>query len=89
MNRSTTATRNDADDAGRQIRTTDNYIWTSPCPACRATVSYDCCVPPNVFGPQPCNDQNVTVETTYNADGQVLTLTAKNPVTGGQTTRYQ
>jgi hypothetical protein len=38
---------------------------------------------------RPGNDQNVTVETTYNADSQVLTLTAKNPVTGDQTTRYQ
>ncbi len=33
-------------------------------------------------------DEDVTVETTYNADGQVSTLTAKNPTTGDQTTRY-
>jgi len=33
-------------------------------------------------------DQDVTVETTYNADGQVLTLTAKNGTTGDQTTQY-
>jgi YD repeat-containing protein len=31
----------------------------------------------------------VIVETTFNADGQTLTLTAKNPVTRDQTTRYQ
>ena len=29
------------------------------------------------------------VESTYNADGQILTLTAKNPVTRDQSTRYQ
>ena len=33
-------------------------------------------------------DEDVTVETTYNADGQVATLTAKNPTTGDQVTRY-
>jgi RHS repeat-associated protein len=38
---------------------------------------------------QAGNDQNVIVETTYNADNLVLTVTAKNPVTGDQTTRYE
>ena len=33
-------------------------------------------------------DEDVTVEMTYTADGQILTLTAKNPSTGDQTTRY-
>ena len=33
-------------------------------------------------------DQDVTVETAYNADGQVLTLTAKNGTTGDQVTQY-
>jgi len=33
-------------------------------------------------------DEDVTVETTYSPDGQVLTLVAKNPTTGDQTTRY-
>jgi len=33
-------------------------------------------------------DEDVTVETTYNADGKVATLTAKNPTTGDQVTRY-
>lgn len=34
------------------------------------------------------SDEDVTVEMTYNADGQLLTLTAKNPTTGNQVTRY-
>ncbi|NUQ65008.1 MAG: RHS repeat-associated core domain-containing protein, partial [Pirellulales bacterium] len=33
-------------------------------------------------------DEDVTVEMTYNADGRLSTLTAKNPTTGDQTTRY-
>jgi YD repeat-containing protein len=33
-------------------------------------------------------DEDVTVETTYGPDGQVLTLLAKNPATGDQVTRY-
>jgi hypothetical protein len=33
-------------------------------------------------------DQDVTVELTYNADGNVLTRTTKNPTTGDQTTTY-
>ena len=33
-------------------------------------------------------DEDVTVETAYNADGQVLILTARNPSTGDQVTRY-
>ena len=32
------------------------------------------------------SDEDVTVEMTYNADGQLSTLTAKNPTTGDQTT---
>ncbi len=34
------------------------------------------------------SDEDVTVEMTYNADGQLATLTAKNPATGDQVTRY-
>ncbi|MHB8970832.1 MAG: RHS repeat domain-containing protein, partial [Pirellulaceae bacterium] len=34
------------------------------------------------------SDEDVTVEMAYNADGQVTTLTAKNPTTGDQVTRY-
>ncbi|MHC4403090.1 MAG: hypothetical protein ACYTG0_25800 [Planctomycetota bacterium] len=33
-------------------------------------------------------DEDVTVETRYKADGQILTLTAKNPTTGDQSTSY-
>ena len=33
-------------------------------------------------------DVNVTVEQTYNADGQIKTLTAKNSTTGDQVTTY-
>ncbi|MDR1492866.1 MAG: RHS repeat-associated core domain-containing protein [Planctomycetaceae bacterium] len=33
-------------------------------------------------------DQDVTVETTYHSSGQIATLTAKNPATGDQITRY-
>ena len=33
-------------------------------------------------------DQNVAVEMTYYPSGQVATLTAKNPTTGDQVTRY-
>lgn len=33
-------------------------------------------------------DEDVTVEMAYNADGQLLTLTAKNPATGDQVTKY-
>ena len=34
------------------------------------------------------SDEDVTVEMAYNADGQLSTLTAKNPTTGDQTTTY-
>ncbi len=33
-------------------------------------------------------DEDVTVETTYTADGQIATLTARNPTTGDQVTTY-
>ena len=33
-------------------------------------------------------DEDVTVETAYTADGQIATLTAKNPATGDQVTMY-
>ena len=33
-------------------------------------------------------DEDVTMETTYNADGKILTLTAKNPTTGDQVTKH-
>ena len=34
------------------------------------------------------SDEDVTVDMTYNADGNLETLTAKNPTTGDQTTTY-
>ena len=34
------------------------------------------------------SDEDVTVEMAYNSDGQVTTLTAKNPTTGDQVTKY-
>ena len=34
------------------------------------------------------DDANLTVETAYNADGLVSQVTALNPVTGDQTTKY-
>jgi YD repeat-containing protein len=36
----------------------------------------------------PSQDQNVTVETAYNADGNVASITAENSITGNQTTQY-
>ncbi|HUG71071.1 MAG TPA: RHS repeat domain-containing protein [Pirellulaceae bacterium] len=34
------------------------------------------------------DDTNVTVETAYNADGNVAAITAKNSITGDQVTQY-
>ena len=34
------------------------------------------------------SDEDVTVEMVYNSDGQVTTLTAENPTTGDQVTKY-
>ena len=85
--------RADSDDAGRTIRTTDNYVPPGPCLTCGNTGPCGCLSPPSSASqegcPQPGNDQNIIVEMSYNADSQMLTLTAKNPVTGDQTTRYQ
>lgn len=36
----------------------------------------------------PSDDIDVTVQTAYNADGNVASITAINPVTGNQTTQY-
>ena len=33
-------------------------------------------------------DEDVTVERTYNTDGQLVTLTPHNPTTGNQVTQY-
>ena len=37
----------------------------------------------------PGNDQNIMVAFTYTPDSNIATMTAKNPVTGDQTTRYR
>ncbi len=60
-------TRSETDDAGRVVRSVQNYVDGTPGPAA---------------------DVDVTVERTYNADGNLLTLTAKNSTTGDQVTRY-
>ncbi|MCA9228669.1 MAG: hypothetical protein KDA47_23800, partial [Planctomycetales bacterium] len=39
-------------------------------------------------GQYDSDDLNVTVETAYNADGNVRSITAKNPITGDQVTQY-
>ncbi|MBX3452388.1 MAG: hypothetical protein KF777_22720 [Planctomycetaceae bacterium] len=39
-------------------------------------------------GCTPCDDENVTVLTSYNADGNVATITAVNVATGNQVTEY-
>ncbi|HEV2968550.1 MAG TPA: RHS repeat domain-containing protein, partial [Pirellulales bacterium] len=83
------ATRTDADDAGRVIRTTENYVPLPPCQTCGSTSPCDCGPSPADSCPQAGNDQNVIVEMTYNADNLVLTITARNPVTGDQKTCYQ
>jgi YD repeat-containing protein len=60
--------RQEFDDAGRVVKTIQNYV--------DGVVS------------AAASDEDVTVEMTYNADGQLSTLTAKNPTTGDQTTTY-
>ena len=56
------------DDAGRVIKTIENYVDGNP-----STGS---------------SDEDVTVATTYTPAGQLATLTAMNPTTGDQVTRY-
>ena len=93
-----TVTHSDFDDAGRTIRTIQNYqpgpLVISPGPANpTATANCDsgcsCGVGTCTCPPPPGNTENITVETTYNADGLVTFLTAKNPTTGDQATQYQ
>ena len=61
------------DDVGREIRRIDNCVSSSSSSA----------------GGFPASlDANVTVETAYNADGNVSKLTAKNSLTGDQVTEY-
>ncbi|MEX0585442.1 MAG: hypothetical protein WD176_02275, partial [Pirellulales bacterium] len=72
-------THTDFDDAGRSVRAIQNY---KPCGSRFLSTISDQCACPDSY------DENVTIETSYTADGKVSTLTAKNPVTGDQTTRY-
>ncbi|MDX1969367.1 MAG: hypothetical protein SFV23_19475, partial [Planctomycetaceae bacterium] len=83
-------THTDFDDAGRQIRTIQNYQGEP------ASCGEDGCCCDSICGNKECacpialgDDVNLTVETSYTADGQVATLTAKNPATGDQVTRYE
>ena len=84
-------TRTDADDLGRTILSTDNYVPPGPCSSCGATGPCCCALRspwPQAPSPYVGNDQNVMVATTHTPDGYVASLTALNPVTGPQTTRY-
>src|SRR3990170_1099869 len=56
--------------------------------ACRKDTNYVAASGSSSFSSGAASDENVTVETAYNADGQTLTLTAKNPTTGDQVTKY-
>jgi RHS repeat-associated protein len=69
-------TRFTFDATGRQASRTVNYIPTS---SSSSSSSNDC---------SPSFDQNVTAAMTYNQDGNLLTLTAGNSLTGNQTTQY-
>ena len=65
--------RTEFDDVGRVVKTIQNYIESS------SSSSSSCCGP---------HDENATVLTSYNADGQIASITAVNCVTGDQVTRY-
>ena len=77
-------TRTDTDNAGRTIRTVQNYVPFSPLPGggCQGEGTCVCATPTTG------SDVNVTVLTSYTPDDNVATLTAVNPATGNQTTRY-
>ena len=67
--------RTSYDNAGRTTCTIQNYVAIAGCGSAADDVT-------------PGEDQNVVTQMTYNADGAILTLTAKNPATGDQTTTY-
>ncbi len=67
--------RTSYDNAGRTTCTIQNYVASAGCGSAADDVT-------------PGEDQNVVTQMTYNADGAILTLTAKNPATGDQTTTY-
>ncbi|MFV2067067.1 MAG: hypothetical protein ACC645_08805 [Pirellulales bacterium] len=66
------------DAAGRQVKQILNCIDGSSSSSSSSSSS----------GPPASDDTNVTVETAYNADGNVKSITAVNSVTGNQVTTY-
>lgn len=69
-------TRFEQDAMGREIKRIMNYVAS---PSSSSSSSGGCA---------PSIDTNITVETVWNADGNVESITAKNSVTGDQTTQY-
>jgi RHS repeat-associated protein len=88
------ATRSDADDAGRTIRMIQNYqidaladnVTTGAGLLASTGASVLASAGASVLA--SAGDMNVTTLTAYTPDDQVATLTAVNPATGDQTTRY-
>ena len=70
------ATRFEYDDRGRRTKQIMNFV---PASSSSSTSAGDC---------GASDDTNVTIETAYNADGNVSSLTAVNASTGNQTTQY-
>jgi len=66
------------DAAGRQVKQIMNCVDASSSSSSSSSSS----------GVAGTDDTNVTVETAYNADGNVKSITAKSSVTGDQTTQY-
>jgi YD repeat-containing protein len=64
------------DAAGRQVNQILNCIGNSSSSSSSSS------------GPPDPDDTNVTIETAYNADGNIRSITAKNSVAGDQTTQY-
>lgn len=70
------ATRFEYDDARRRTKQIANFVAAGSISSTSAT---DC---------SASDDTNFTIETAYNADGNVSSITAVNAATGNQTTRY-
>ena len=86
-------TRTDRDDAGRVIRTTSNTSRPAPAPPARTGPCN--CPPPSPLRERVGRGVSATRQrskrhgpTCYTPDGNVASLTALNPVTGPQATRY-
>lgn len=80
------ANRSLFDAAGRTVCTIQNYIADSACNQCGDSCS--CESGEDSLTVQPGESENVVTQMTYNADGNLLKLTAKNPATGDQNTIY-